>query len=201
MRTHARLSGVPAPTPIVVVTGPPAAGKTTVAEALAGGLRLPLIAKDPVKEALFDALGHDELEWTKRLGRAVYPLLFHVLESQLLAGRSCVVEANFDHEAASAELQRLQERLPFRAFQVVCTAAPEVLLARYAGRAGTRHPGHFDELRLDDVREAVEAGRWRALRLGGETVELDTTDWGAVDLSALVARARGWLNESPSRAG
>jgi predicted kinase len=190
-----------APTPIVVVTGPPAAGKTTIAEAVAAGLRLPLIAKDPVKEALFDALGHGELEWTKRLGRAVYPLLFHILESQLRAGRSCVVEANFDHEAASAELRRVQERVPFRALQIVCTAAPDVLLARYAARTGTRHPGHFDELRAHDVREAVEAGRWRALRLGGETVEVDTTDWGAVDLPALVERARGWLQESAVGAG
>jgi predicted kinase len=192
---------VPAPTPIVVVTGPPAAGKTTVARALADGLRLPLIAKDPVKEALFDALGHEELQWTKRLGRAVYPLLFHVLESQLRAGRSCVVEANFDHDTASAELARLQERLPFRALQVVCTAAPDVLLARYRARTGTRHPGHFDELRHDDVREAVEAGRWRALQLDGETVEVDTTDWGAVDLPALVERARGWLDDGESPAG
>lgn len=178
-------------TPIVVVTGPPASGKSTVAEALAGGLRLPLIAKDPVKEVLFDVLGHEDVEWSKRLGRAVYPLLFHALEAQLRAGRSCIVEANFDHDAASAELQRLQERLPFRAFQVVCTAAPEVLLDRYAGRAGTRHPGHFDELRLDDVREAIAARRWRALDLDGETIELDTSD--PLDLPGLVARVRAWL--------
>jgi predicted kinase len=182
---------VPAPTPIVVVTGPPAAGKTTVAQALAGGLRLPLIAKDPVKEALFDALGHDDLEWTKRLGRAVYPLLFHVLETQLLAGRSCVVEANFDHEAASTTLRRLQERLPFRALQVVCTAPANVLLDRYAARTGSRHPGHFDELRLDDVREAIAAGRWRALDLAGETIELDTSQ--PLDLGALVERVRDRL--------
>jgi predicted kinase len=182
---------VPARTPIVVVTGPPASGKSTVAEALADGLRLPLIAKDSVKEVLFDALGHGELEWTKRLGTAVYPLLYHVLETQLRAGRSCVVEANFDHHAASERLRRLQERLPFRALQMVCTAPANVLLDRYVARTGSRHPGHFDELRLDDVREAIAAGRWRALDLGGETIELDTSQ--PVDLRALVDRVRAWL--------
>ena len=182
-----------APTPIVVVTGPPAAGKSTVAETVGDELRLPLLAKDAVKEALYDSLGWGDVEWSRRLGRAVYPLLFRLLEAQLRAGRSCVVEANFDHDAASERLRRLQARWPFRALQVVCTGEPEVLLRRYEARAGTRHPGHFDELRLADVREALGAGRWRALRLEGETVEVDTTDWGEVDLPALVARARLWL--------
>jgi predicted kinase len=182
---------VPGETPIVVVTGPPASGKSTVAEALADGLRLPLIAKDAVKEVLFDALGHAELEWTKRLGTAVYPLLYHLLEAQLRAGRSCVLEANFDHDAASERLHRLRERLPFRALQIVCTAPAELLLERYAARMGTRHAGHFDELRLDDVREAIAAGRWRALDLAGETIDLDTSQ--PLDLDALIERVRSWL--------
>ena len=180
------------PTPIVVVTGPPAAGKTTVAEALADGLRLPLIAKDPLKELLYEALGHGDVEWSKRLGRAVYPLLYHVLEQQLRAGRACVLEANFDHAAASDTLAELRARRPFRALQVVCVAAPDVLLARYEARAG-RHPGHLDAQRVDDVREAIAAGRWRALDLGGETIEVDTTDWATVDMARLVDQARRWV--------
>lgn len=164
-----------------------------MAEALADDLRLPLMAKDTVKEALYDSLGWADVEWSRRLGRAVYPLLFRLLEAQLRAGRSCVVEANFDHDAASAELRRLQALRPFRALQVVCTGDPAVLLQRYEARVGTRHPGHFDERRLGDVRDALAAGRWRALRLDGETLEVDTTDWGEVDLPALVERARLWL--------
>jgi predicted kinase len=163
-----------------------------VAEAVAAGLGVPLIGKDPIKEVLFDSLGAHDVESSKRLGRAVYPLLFHLLEQQLRAGRSCVLEANFDHSVASDELARLQVRFPFRALQIVCDAEPSVLLARYSAR--TRHAGHMDDQRLADVRESIEARRWRALTLDGGTIELDTTDWAAVDLAAVVDRARRWLD-------
>ena len=41
----------------VLVAGPPGSGKTTLANPLSEHLRLPLIAKDPIKEALMDVQG------------------------------------------------------------------------------------------------------------------------------------------------
>jgi predicted kinase len=177
-------------TPVVVVTGPPASGKSTVAALLAQELRLPLVAKDVVKELLFDALGTGDIAWSQRLGRAVYPLLLHVVELELRANRSCIVEANFDHDAAGQALRALQRRQPFRAVQIVCAGDPEVLVRRYAARAGTRHPGHVDIDRVEEIRAAIAAGRWRLLDLEGESVEIDTTDWALVDTDRLVEWAR-----------
>jgi predicted kinase len=178
------------PPVVVVVTGPPASGKSTIARALADALPAPLIAKDPVKEALFDGLGTGDPEWSKKLGIATYAILFLTLEQEVRAGRSCVLEANFDHNEASAQLAAIQLREPFRAFQVVCTASREVLIDRFVNRAGSRHPGHIDDDRLEDVIESIDTGRWRALELDGETIDVDTTDWSTVDLAGLVERAR-----------
>jgi predicted kinase len=40
----------------------PSSGKTTVAEGLAERLRLPLIAKDDIKESLYESLGAPDLD-------------------------------------------------------------------------------------------------------------------------------------------
>jgi adenylate kinase family enzyme len=42
---------------LIVVTGAPGSGKSTIAVPLAGRLGLPLIAKDDIKEALWDHVG------------------------------------------------------------------------------------------------------------------------------------------------
>jgi hypothetical protein len=113
-----------------------------------------------------------------------------MLEQELRAGRSCVLEANFDHIEASAQLSAIQLRHRFRALQIVCTADRETLLERFVERSNSRHPGHIDDERLEDVTESIDAGRWRALALDGELIELDTTEWSLVNVGALVERAR-----------
>jgi predicted kinase len=164
---------------LVVVTGPPAAGKTTVARALAARLRLPLIAKDTIKEALFDGLGAGDLEWSRRLGEATYLTMQRLVEDSVAAGAGLVLEANF---VRGSELAARLAELPARFVQIHCGAPFEVLLERYGERA--RHPGHVDSERIGALQDAVETGRHEPLDLPGETIRIDTSG-GPVDFAAL----------------
>ena len=155
---------------LVVVTGPPAAGKTTVARELAAQLRLPLIAKDTIKEALFDTLGAGDLAWSQRLGPPTFEVMLAIAEEALAAGASLVLEANF---VRGGEVEARLAALPARFVQVHCSAQLDVLLERYASR--DRHPGHVDRERIDALRAAVESGRHDPLDLPGRTICLDTS--------------------------
>jgi predicted kinase len=166
---------------LVVVTGPPGAGKTTVARGVAAALQLPLIAKDTIKEALFEGLGTGGVDWSRRLGAATMEVVFALLDDCLRAGSSVVAEANFVHgesEAAFAELP------PARIVQLHCSAPAGVLMSRYQRRE--RHPGHVDRDRLEDIRLAIESGRHEPLDLRADTIAVDTTT--PVDVDALVAQ-------------
>ncbi len=163
---------------LVVVTGAPGSGKTTLARALAAELQLPLLAKDDVKETLFDTLGTGDREWSRRLGRATYEVLFVVARRLLEAGSSCVLESNFSQADPLRALPRA------RLVQLFCVAPAEVVLERYATRV--RHPGHLDGAILEELRARLGAGEWAPLDLDGELIEVDTS--APVDVRALAGQ-------------
>lgn len=57
-----------APPLFVVVSGPPASGKSTLAPVLARDLGLPLVAKDTIKDALMSELAVPDVEVSRQLG-------------------------------------------------------------------------------------------------------------------------------------
>jgi predicted kinase len=172
---------------LVIVTGAPAAGKTTVGRRIAEAFRLPFIHKDGIKEILFDSLGWKDREWSKKLSATSMELLFYLVEVQLRAGRPSVVESNFHPEHATPRFLALEQNYHFRALQVVCTANAEALVRRYGERvsSGVRHPGHVDEVLLDELDFTAQHGRFHALAIGGPVVQVDTSDFDAIDYQGL----------------
>jgi predicted kinase len=180
----------------VVVTGPPASGKTTLALTLSKQLGVPLIAKDGIKERLYEAFGSGDREWSRWLGRATYPLIYHFLEVHLRVGCSVVVEGTFGPESANGEFADLHARWPFAALQVFLWAPDEILLKRAEARAPERHPGHVEAASIEELRTQLAAGRWQPLQLPGELLAVDTLSFESVDVEAIISRARRHLISS-----
>ena len=167
---------------LLVVSGMPSSGKTTVAEGLARRLGLPLIAKDEIKESLYDSLGAADVAASGHLGRAAYALIFALARASLDSCASVVVEANFfrDQEAEFAALPAN------RLVQLHCQAPLAVLSERYANRP--RHAGHHDAEKIKELPARFESGVHDALNLPGDLIELDTTQ--PVDLDVLADKLR-----------
>ena len=163
---------------LIVVTGPPASGKTSAARTLAERLQIPFLPKDTFKERLYESFGSDE-ELEERIEAAALAILFSVVESQLAAGVTIVAESNFDAKFDTARLEELASEHDAQILQVHVGGETEALVAKFAQRAasGKRHPGHGDEPEdADEVRAKIEAGFWDPLPLPGTLIRADMED-------------------------
>lgn len=173
---------------LLVVTGQPGTGKTTLARRLAGDLRLPLFEKDGVKEQLFDSLGWSDRAWSRRLGAASIELLFQCMERTLAAAVSTVVEGNFDPALCAPRFEDLRARFGCQILQIVCRAENDVVYERYRARwsAGGRHPGHVDESVFAELRARLDEDRDMGLPIASLRLDLSTTDFATMDYAGLL---------------
>lgn len=173
---------------LVLVSGAPGAGKSTLAGPLAAELRFALLAKDRIKETLAETLGDGagELAWSQRLGAASMELLWALAAD----APAVVLEANFwpDDERT----QRRLRELAGQAVEVYCSCPVDVALSRYADRRASRHLVHADHQRT----MSPEAFARFLQPVGiGELVVVDTTV--PVDVADLALRVRAKLDASP----
>jgi predicted kinase len=174
---------------VIIVTGPPASGKTTIGRPLAAALGLPYFSKDDIKESLFDSLGSQDREWSRRIGLASVRLLFRCAQTLLECSQSFALESNFYPQWDTPRFRELHTHFGCRFIQVVCTADTTTLIDRFSRRAtsGDRHPGHADASSLHDLLPRIASERWDALDLPGPVLTIDSTT-GQIDIDELVHR-------------
>lgn len=193
---------------LIVLSGLPASGKSTVARALRTAFPYPILEKDGIKECLFDTLGFQSHEEKRRLDAAAAKILLKVAEDILTAGGSVILDNNFDTAAGEA-LLGLQRRCAPRSVTLLLTADEATLYERYLARdmAHTRHPGHAVSDRYPPLPGDAEvapmaregfAQRYLSRGMGqvnwdGPVLSVDTTDLSALDKAALIAQVRAAL--------
>jgi len=176
---------------LVIVTGPPASGKTGIVENLAKSLGLPLFTKDAIKELFADALGEGAHDHASDLGKGSQLQLVAIARELIHAGQSVVIESFFHRGITEPQLQPLLEHA--NAVLVHVTADDDVLVERYADRMDdpSRHEIHNTDGTPDELRKLLDEGMGQPLDLDCPLVVLDTThrDFDADEVAHLVEKA------------
>lgn len=198
----------------ILVTGIPAAGKSTMAEMMAEQLKLPVISKDAVKELLFDNVGFRSREEKVNLGIASMEIMYYVAGQLMSAGQPFIMENNFEYSSQQG-IQNLLEKYQYPALTIALTGDYKVIYQRYLERESSpdRHRGHvvndcYPEKKENDPAickvtpvsyenfvQGIEQRGFDAFWVDGKQMKVDTTDFSKIDMEELVSQIEAWTGE------
>ncbi len=177
---------------LTVISGPPGAGKTTLAKGLADRIGCPAICRDEIKEGMVQAAGptfspaqHD------RYNLRTLTTFFALLETLIRAEVSTIAEAAYQDRLWRPGLDRLAPRA--RVLIIRCRVTPAVARSRQVDRllADPRRAAHADVEHLASV--ARDDFDWPDLDV--PSLDLDSD----ADLTTAIGVAAGFVLSAGGR--
>ena len=117
---------------LIVVTGEPGSGKTTLGLPLSKALRCPRISRDEIKEGLINTPGNPGAP-ADDIARHAYETFFNTVDLLLSRGVTLIAEAAFQHKVWAPKLDPLREIARVRI--IVCFVDPELARSRRVRRS------------------------------------------------------------------
>lgn len=186
---------------IIVLTGMPASGKSTLAAKLSKAFAYPVLEKDALKEELFDTLGFENYAQKRKLDHAANAVLLKCAERLLKNDIPMILDNNFDTEAAK-RLEDLLEQYQTGCVTVFLGGDADVFYQRYVERDNLhkRHLGHVlqdhypphegdcldYEMTREEFREKFEKRGMSTVKIAGDRIDVDATYPEQIDVDALI---------------
>jgi predicted kinase len=159
---------------LIVVSGPPGAGKTTLAHELARAVGCPAVCRDEIKEGMAHATPGFVPGPGDDLTMRTLPVFFGLLEMLLKSGVTTVAEAAFQDRIWRPRLTRL---LPLARLRIVhCVVTPETAFQRIVQRraASTTRAAHADPNPADKADYIQRHLAFDRVSLDAPCIEVDT---------------------------
>ncbi len=173
---------------IILIQGPPSSGKTTLGNGLSNYFGIPHFSKYEIKESLFNTLGTDDSDWSRKLGISSNDLLFLLINKYISSESNVIIETNItstnDREKLRSTLLGHDQKI----FEVFLDAPKLILMDRFKKRwdSGTRHSGHVDDQRYKEVEEYVNIRKARPTETGNKFIMVNTEEENAISVLNIV---------------
>ncbi len=140
----------------LLINGPPASGKTTLARKLVPFLQYPHLSLDVIKEVLFEYLGVGNRAFNRKLGNASLSIIFSLVQD-LPTHCYVMIDPWFGSRAFTDIGEQLKAVDVHKVAEIWCHAPGEVLAERYLQRIAERHHGHPDKAFARELMETAQS--------------------------------------------
>ena len=163
---------------LIVVTGSPASGKTTLAYILAGKINCPLISRDELKQGLINTLNVAHTQLDKSVDLHVYDTFFETINLLISKQISIIVEAAFQDKLWKPKLLDLSDKAEIKI--VICKTNLDLIQNRFANRLSNnsdRERYHGDQLVSASKEQfAALTENYKPVNVNAPTLQVDTTE-------------------------
>jgi len=177
---------------IILITGCPAAGKSTFSHKLAKYLNIPCFNKDTIKETMGDGYGSESGEVYNKGSKVAFMLLMHIAERFMQVGQICILENNFLH-LESIIIQKLLKKYNCECFTFMFGGDLDVLSERYFNRDTERHWVHGRAKNKETIKNHALKTNILEVSFGGKIVNVDTTSFEKIDYEELFGIAKKFI--------
>lgn len=163
---------------LIVVTGRPASGKTTLAHILSKEIKYPLLSRDELKEGYINTLDIEHYQLDNSAAWHIYNSFFEAIDLLISKDISLIAEAAFQDKLWRPKLLHLSDRAEIKV--IICNTSPDIAKTRFADRL-LNDPGrnrfHGDKF-LNSAKEQdrLMTEHYEPVNIDTPTLEVDTTE-------------------------
>jgi dephospho-CoA kinase len=159
---------------LIVVTGRPASGKTSLAHLLAKEIKCPLLSRDEFKEGYINTMRLHHYQLNEKVNQNIYETFFQAIDLLISKNISTIVEAAFQHKLWEPKLINLLNKAEIRI--IVCKIPLQLARERFYNRISyqpEREKFHGDATNKDTV---LLTEKYETIHIAAPTLEVDTSN-------------------------
>jgi predicted kinase len=168
---------------LVVVTGKPASGKSTLAHILSKELKCPLISRDELKEGYINTIGIEHSNTDNSTGLHIYNTFFEIINLLISKGISIIIEAAFQDKLWKPKLPDLSNKANIKIIICNTPTAKNRFIDRLQSDP-SRDKFHGDNSLKE--RGGLLTDTYEPVHMNAPTLEVDTTENYNPDISEII---------------